>query len=66
MTQIIERPPSYGDDAHEPPLFTPVPTADESDDGAGDQPGAARRDGRRRPGAGLRRGRGRRSAACSG
>ena len=27
MTQIIERPPSFGDDAHEPPMFTPVPTA---------------------------------------
>ena len=26
MTQIIERPAGYGDDAHEPPLFTPVPT----------------------------------------
>ena len=25
MTQIIERPPSYGDDAQEPPIFTPVP-----------------------------------------
>ena len=27
MTQIIERPPSYGDDSQEPPIFTPVPTA---------------------------------------
>jgi len=27
MTQIIERPADYGDDAHEPALFTPVPTA---------------------------------------
>ena len=26
MTQIIERPAGYGDDAHEPPLFMPVPT----------------------------------------
>ncbi len=26
MTQIIERPADYGDDAHEPALFTPVPT----------------------------------------
>ena len=26
MTQIIERPPSFGDDAQEPPIFTPVPT----------------------------------------
>ena len=27
MTQIIERPPSFGDDSHEPSLFTPVTTA---------------------------------------
>ena len=27
MTQIIERPAGYGDDAQEPPLFTPVPVA---------------------------------------
>ena len=27
MTQIIERPAGYGDDAPEPPLFTPVSTA---------------------------------------
>ena len=27
MTQIIERPAGYGDDAHEPSLFTPVPIA---------------------------------------
>jgi 2-oxoisovalerate dehydrogenase E1 component beta subunit len=27
MTQIIERPAGYGDDAHEPPLFTPVSAA---------------------------------------
>src|SRR6516165_11943842 len=27
MTQIIERPAGYGDDAHKPPLFTPVPVA---------------------------------------
>ena len=26
MTQIVERPTGYGDDAHEPPLFTPVST----------------------------------------
>ena len=27
MTQIIERPAGFGDDAQEPPIFTPVPTA---------------------------------------
>jgi hypothetical protein len=41
MTQIIERPADYGDDAHEPALFTAGTDDDEPDDGAGNQPGAA-------------------------
>ncbi len=58
MTQIIERPPSFGDDCTRAADLHPGADRHESDHGAGDQPRAARRDGRRRPCPGVRRGRG--------
>ena len=58
MTQIIERPPMLRRRRPRSRRSSPRCRPPRIDDGAGDQPGAARRDGRRRPGAGLRRGRG--------